>query len=297
MPTACPICLQESKDDEVASLDATSCSHSFCKPCLAGWVQHCESKTPQVYPGCPTCRLPIDTWDIVQLLGRPFQERQPMEAATAQEDIQEDPDEELDGWFTVPRHDPNEEPDEFFQTWLEENGAVKCPTRQCGIWIIKPEGCDRVYCTWCKRRFCFVCAQQGVPCAGHYDDEYPPNQCWYCGAYGYKYDTYYRKRNGTYYPYCPCQSPGFYETTELIESIADGLKSSRGGKKRLLWKGNSRTGKCTKTRRGDISVKRSDLASSSKTRTQSEGDKRKKRSTGKKANRAGKAQGIALTAP
>ncbi|CAB9499593.1 expressed unknown protein [Seminavis robusta] len=257
--TTCPICLQEErKEDEIATL-GVNCSHSFCKSCLTHWIEYCESSKPQALPGCPTCRVPINTWDIVRLSGRPFQERLPIAA----DEIKEDPEEELD---------------EFFQTWLEENGAVKCIN--CHIWVTKNGGCDSVFCTWCDRSFCFDCAQKGVPCTGH--GYWEPEPCDYCGA-------------------LDCQSACLFEplvedrTTEFIDCAMDGMKNGRGGKKRLLWKGNARSGKCTKTRRGGISMKRSNLASSSKTRTQSKGDKRNKRSSGKKANRGSKAQVLALT--
>ncbi|CAB9524116.1 expressed unknown protein [Seminavis robusta] len=140
-PVACIICLQES----IASpLALAGCGHEFCKGCLEQWFEKFDYETA-VAPNCPKCRTDASQKDIENVLGRSLKRSD----ATMSTSSSQEP--------TL----GTTEIDAFTRTYLEDAGAKQCP--DCGVWIVKEEGCDNMKCR-CGCCFCFACAPEICTC-------------------------------------------------------------------------------------------------------------------------------------
>ena len=139
----------EEAQENIPGIVLTICSHVFCKPCIASWFLHQENGQYTLGDQpltCPECRAIVNDEDIVSVLDRPL--RHVVSDVESEEDH--------------PEQDRYDEMDEFTLAYLESQAARKCP--DCGIWIIRGEGCESVMCR-CGCRFCFCCGNRGN-CSG-----------------------------------------------------------------------------------------------------------------------------------
>lgn len=47
--------------------------------------------------------------------------------------------------------------DAYFLKYMVENGIRKCPNANCGMPVVKVDGCNKVLCTRCGKSMCFKC--------------------------------------------------------------------------------------------------------------------------------------------
>lgn len=124
---------------------ACSCGHDFCRSCIKSWVDSCEAaKTAKPPPRatCPTCRRPVNDWDLVRLVGHSFRPPRPCIPATDEEDA-------------------------LFLSYLAEQGARSCP--QCNMWILRSDGYDNIMVCLCGTSFCYDCGKDHCSCGEAYD--------------------------------------------------------------------------------------------------------------------------------
>lgn len=144
------------------------CEHSFCKPCLRNWFEACENAVPRhaCAPTCPKCRQLIPNEEKVAIMGRPDPDEEIPSAPTAETgtgssgDSTQQPVEAING---QPADDMANAPaaggpstlmDELTRDWMEAHNAKCC--FNCGIWIVRTDGCDAMQCL-CGHRFCWLC--------------------------------------------------------------------------------------------------------------------------------------------
>jgi len=140
MASLCPICCEVDTD-----IVLSNCRHASCKLCLEKWIGKEEVSGQTGTPTCPFCRLAILDNDVIEVLGRPFQQR----SAIAEESA------------------GHEEIDELTLQWLNEHTSL---CQGCGSRIEKESGCDLIECL-CGWRFCFRCGLPGGNCGcneGHF---------------------------------------------------------------------------------------------------------------------------------
>jgi Ring finger domain len=124
------------------------CGHEYCGNCLETWFLQQERSGLET-PTCPQCREVVHDDDIFLALGRKLG----VSAGHGE-----------NGNHLVNDGAPLDLDDgeEFTITLLAELGAQACP--DCGLWIIKEDGCDNVMCR-CGCRFCYCCGAKGT-CGG-----------------------------------------------------------------------------------------------------------------------------------
>lgn len=49
---------------------------------------------------------------------------------------------------------------ENWEQWAKTNHAKQCPN--CGVWIIRPTGCNQVICKSCSYSFCWLCMKECI---------------------------------------------------------------------------------------------------------------------------------------
>ena len=127
----CPICLENHIELRMSLTE--SCNHTFCKPCIKGWMLHLERSNVD-HPSCPECRFSISEKEIISILGRPLRQNSSL---TSPSSFPSTPSSSLPPWYrqsgssTVSIND-HFDPDEFTKTYLEEledlGIARRCPS-------------------------------------------------------------------------------------------------------------------------------------------------------------------------
>ncbi|KAG7354560.1 zinc finger C3HC4 type domain containing protein [Nitzschia inconspicua] len=135
----CSICLDLAEDRVTLRL----CGHEYCGECLETWFLR-QERTSSKPPSCPECRAEVHNDDIICVLGRSIRSWSDCGQTETHPD---------DDWGDT---------EDFTLTFLQEQGARECP--DCGMWIIKDDGCDNIMCR-CGCRFCYCCGAKGT-CEG-----------------------------------------------------------------------------------------------------------------------------------
>ena len=150
---ACPICFEElstKAESCIPILTLEACSHRFCKPCLATFLETCECHGTTT-PACPSCRQRLVDEDVTKTL-----EREYVPAGSGS---------------TSDQRDDNDQIDEFTLTLLQEMGVRQCGN--CGAQILLEEGCRAIQCI-CGFRFCYECSHpmDRCTCAGGLNNDF-----------------------------------------------------------------------------------------------------------------------------
>lgn len=138
----CSLCCDE-KSVAGESVILAGCSHQGCRACIGKWIEKQESSGKADSPTCPFCRVNIQDYEVISILGRSFNQRK------------------------GPAGLGNDEIDELTLHWLNEQTTL-CPG--CGSRIEKTDGCDHMTCL-CGYEFCYQCGETHCLCDDEGDEE------------------------------------------------------------------------------------------------------------------------------
>lgn len=210
----CIICLQ---DYPIKNFRSLPCGHKYCKFCFQGFIESKINDGAVIDLTCPhpDCKEPFTAKDIAELVSAAKANQYDQLKILAELNrnpncrwcprpgcntaMIADPSEkivicsrceqeicfkcrqmshkgksckEYEEWRKL-----NDENEENWSQWAKTNDAKQCPN--CGVWIIRPTGCNQVICKSCQYSFCWLCMQECIvpdhykygECAGKWFEE------------------------------------------------------------------------------------------------------------------------------